>query len=486
MHPPKAIMLLLGRLFNAFLWDGESRKIHWTSWEKLCFPKEEGGLDFHSLGDMVKAFSCKLWWNFRLQVSPWAKFMLCKYAQQSHPSMVELGHSSADSPYFLVAKFFIGDNWNEAKLRLWLPEPIVLQVLQVQFDPSKKDSMVWSPSANGLFSVSTAWETIRKRKKICLVTGFIWNAIVPIKLSFFVWRLIHNLLPLEENLQHKGFMLVSKCVCCQSGTESGLHVFLDGSVAVAIWDHFFNVFGLKILKFSCVSALLLHCEVSRGKSFNCPSYLGGGGFLKSLGTAKVFKNSSFQGDTDVIWASLAPSSTISHRHVSVSWGRPSPGSLKLNTDASVMQNVAVGDGLVRNHQGEVIFAFYKEFGDVDILATESLSLLFGLILCVQKGMFGFAVEVDLVVLVKLILSNSLAKWPLCNTMRHIRKIISQALVGISHVFREANGVVDKLASLKLGSQRIFNSSQELPSLVKAIVALDSMSFSHFRTQVVRE
>ncbi|XP_071916306.1 uncharacterized protein [Coffea arabica] len=121
--------------------------------------------------------------------------------------------------------------------------------------------------------------------------------------------------------------------------------------------------------------------------------------------------------------------------------------------------MAAGDGLVRNHQGEVIFAFYKEFGDVDVLAAESLSLLFGLTLCVQSGMDGFAVEVDSAVL---------------------------ASVQISHVFREANGAADKLASLNLGSQRVFNLPQELPSAVKAIVALDSMSFPNFRTQVVRE
>lgn len=172
--------------------------------------------------------------------------------------------------------------------------------------------------------------------------------------------------------------------------------------------------------------------------------------------------------------------------MAVSWDKPPPGSLKLNTDASVMQQVAAGGRLVRNHQEEVIFAFYQEFSDVDVLAAESLSLLFGLTLCVQRGMDGFAVEVDSAVLVRLIQSNSLAKWPLCNTLRHIRKIVAQASVQISHVFREANGAVDKLASLNLGSQRVFNLPQKLSSAVKAIVALDSMSFPNFRTQVVRE
>ena len=98
-------------------------------------------------------------------------------------------------------------------------------------------------------------------------------------------------------------------------------------------------------------------EVLRGKSLSCSSHLEIEIFLNRLGTAEVFKNSSFQGDTDIIWTSLAPSSTILHRHVAVSWGRPSPGSLKLNRDTSDVQNVAAGGGLVRNHKGEIIFAF---------------------------------------------------------------------------------------------------------------------------------
>ena len=34
-----------------------------------------------------------------------------------------------------------------------------------------------------------------------------------------------------------------------------------------------------------------------------------------------------------------------------------------------------------NTEGKLIFAFYKEFGEVDVLTTESLALLHGLQLC---------------------------------------------------------------------------------------------------------
>ena len=337
-------------------------------------------------------------------------------------------------------------------------------------------------------------------------------------MSFFVWRLINNFLPLEENLQQKGINLVSRCVCCQASTESGIHVFLDGPVAGAVWEHFFNVFGLKRLQFSSVSALLLHWFLSIAKlnrnhirvalpiivlwfiwkGRNAARFQGVNhsavqvvweveGFLQQLGRARVFRSDSFLGDTDVLWAALAPSGAISHQYVAVSWSIPPPGTLKFNTDASVVRGVAAGGWrLVRNHQGEVIFAFYKVFGDADVSTVEALSLLFGLTLCVQRRMDGLAVEVDSAVLVRLIHSNSLAKWPLCNTLRQIMKIVAQAAIRLSHVFREANGAADKLAGLNLGSQRGFNSPQELPAAVKAIVALDSISFPNFRTQVVRE
>ena len=45
-----------------FLWDQglENQRIHWITWDKVCFPLEEGGLGFRSFADMAKAFACKL------------------------------------------------------------------------------------------------------------------------------------------------------------------------------------------------------------------------------------------------------------------------------------------------------------------------------------------------------------------------------------------------------------------------------------------
>ena len=79
----------------------------------------------------------------------------------------------------------------------------------------------------------------------------------------------------------------------------------------------------------------------------------------------------------------------------VSWKRPPSNYVKLNTNANVSQNRAYGDGLLRNSEGCLIFAFYKEFGEMDVLREESLSLLHGLRLCKEITKGSLLVEVDL-------------------------------------------------------------------------------------------
>ena len=62
LDPPKAVLTRLGMICNAFLWDQKGeRRIHWSSWDKLCFPIDEGGLGFWSFKDMARAFAAKLW-----------------------------------------------------------------------------------------------------------------------------------------------------------------------------------------------------------------------------------------------------------------------------------------------------------------------------------------------------------------------------------------------------------------------------------------
>ncbi|XP_071917243.1 uncharacterized protein [Coffea arabica] len=62
VHPPKSTLVIIERLFANFLWGSAEgiAKHHWIRWRDLCAAKEEGGLGFRSLFDVVRAFSVKL------------------------------------------------------------------------------------------------------------------------------------------------------------------------------------------------------------------------------------------------------------------------------------------------------------------------------------------------------------------------------------------------------------------------------------------
>ncbi|XP_071928034.1 uncharacterized protein [Coffea arabica] len=299
------------------------------------------------------------------------------------PLALELGMS--DPPHFLVGEFFTSQGWNVPRLREWVPEAVVQRIATIFFSPEQDDVMVWVPSPNGDFSVSSAWES--------------------------------------RNLAR-----------FQAG------IFTPTQVISQIEE-----------------------------------------FLGQMGRARAFARPSFAGDWDCPWASLCNPTRRDMGTMLVSWEKPPTGWLKLNSDASVINGKAAGGGVLRDHWGRVVWAYYKEFGDLDVLAAEAQSLLFSLQLCVERGVSSLIVESDSRVLVQLVGSKALSKWPLCTVLREITHHIGRLEATLLHVFREANAVADALASLQLGEHRLFESLTALPSKARGEARLDCHGVPRIRT-----
>lgn len=54
-------------------------------------------------------------------------------------------------------------------------------------------------------------------------------------------------------------------------------------------------------------------------------------------------------------------------------------------DANVRGNRATGGGILRDCDGKMVGAFYKEFGESDVLIAESFAVLFAIYLCIREG-----------------------------------------------------------------------------------------------------
>lgn len=89
--------------------------------------------------------------------------------------------------------------------------------------------------------------------------------------------------------------------------------------------------------------------------------------VEQLGKVGVLSATHFRGDAEDLWAELAPRLIRRWHYVAVSWKCPPSPFFKLNTDVSVVQGRASGGGILRDSSGRLVFAFYKEFGEKEVL-----------------------------------------------------------------------------------------------------------------------
>ncbi|XP_027158259.1 uncharacterized protein LOC113759880 [Coffea eugenioides] len=390
---------------------GGVKGIQWRSWDRFCYPVDEGGLGFRSFVDMSRAFACKLWWKLRKRDSIWVEFMHFKYIRGVHPMVAQVNRpplpwrqldkvrsiveskirwylgrgfvdfwfdhwlsdrslaemaAVSDPPHMLLAEFYGDKGWSRDMLNNWLPTHLVQQVLQVQLFPDQDDLMVWGDSSSGSFSLKTAWAAVRRRRNMSIVDQRLWNATIPLKISFFVWKVLRGIVPVDLVLQNRGINLASCCSCCSAQGESLLHLFLDGPVAAQVWTHFKRRFGMLASNSNSVSAMcltwfyssscvkwdhimvMLLCLIlwflwkGRNKArFEGLPFDARGvidmveSFAVQLGRAKVFKVAHFRGDSDDPWRALATSCCTHVHYLAVAWHRPPFQVVKLNTDASV-------------------------------------------------------------------------------------------------------------------------------------------------------
>lgn len=78
------------------------------------------------------------------------------------------------------------------------------------------DILIWEHSASGNFTLKTVYNALRPTQPQLPFMKYVWNSRIPLKLSFFVWRVLNGLLPYADVLVTFGFHLPSKCPWCDS------------------------------------------------------------------------------------------------------------------------------------------------------------------------------------------------------------------------------------------------------------------------------
>ncbi|XP_047943058.1 uncharacterized protein LOC125189874 [Salvia hispanica] len=452
---------------------------------RVCLPTDEGGLGIRSLADSIEAFSLKLWWRFREQNSLWAQYLFQKYCSISFPlviyrsnrfspmwrrlfkvgdicrehvrwvlgngnisfwydswvlnlPLVSLCSSTPSSPSLKVNELWVGDRWDEIRVRLLLEEEglteeIADRILQTPFDRGSRDRGRWKLSSNGDFFTASAWNLVRKRAGKRLIYEMIWGKSIGLSISMFMWCLLANRIPVDTKMQWRGISLASMCRCCvKPQVESRLHLFMNGDVARRVWQHFARWFP-QIPPFVGMGEniefiwLERNENVYREKIFDAENVIRRvNSQLRNLVLAKVLGPDQWGGCFPQLDVMLGEVRRGCRRAVvRILWRPLDEGWLKLNVDEAFSHSLhrAGGGGVLRDWEGVILAAFSAGV----------------------EGNSGLEDEVAALLL----------EWK------------------VSHIYREGNKAADFLAGIGMQSgEQVFYSGSSVPARVKALCRLE--------------
>jgi hypothetical protein len=298
---PKTLCKELNSLMQNFWWGHKEndKKIHWMSWEKMGFSKDQGGMGFRDLSCFNKALLAKQWWRLLKDLeSLTGQILKAKYFKNVPLLSAQLGSRPSYAWRSLLSArdlFVDGLIWRVGdgeQIRIWgdrwIPRPSSFSVQTMSsilpkdtfvkelFDqesggwnlalirevfmeeeadvicnlPRSKyhrgDTLIWRCTPNGSFTVRSAYYLEKSRHEQRLGEGsvksgfeliwkMVWSLQIPNASKVFLWRACSNILPTKDNLVKKGVLKEDSCIFCGKDKETVLHILWDCPSSQDVW-----------------------------------------------------------------------------------------------------------------------------------------------------------------------------------------------------------------------------------------------------------
>lgn len=292
-----------------------------------------------------------------------------------------------------------------------------------------------------------------------------------------MWRIMHNFLPHDTNLQRKGISLASKSMCC-GHVETYHHLFFGCHKAKFVWNFYGRKFGIRCENINGVhhihqiwkgqdkkhisnifpGLILWALWQTRNEAKHKNSKFEVRGVIKRVNNsimrmnhAKRFYKDQWKG---VIWEDTALSFVQKHIPKPIrifNWSLPKGNWIKINTDASFVKEHKMGGygGIVWNAKGDILFSFYDGWEVNSVLEVELQAIKQGLKICRRFNLNNIWLEADSLTAIQLINSNTQTNWKLFPFIKHIKQQLQGINWQATHIFREANILADKLANIAI-------------------------------------
>ncbi|XP_026435849.1 uncharacterized protein LOC113333641 [Papaver somniferum] len=288
---PKKAIKACERIIRNFLWSGnaEDKKCVTISWDQVCYHVEEGGIGIRKFEDINKALLMKLLWRILNSNEEWARFFLAKY-KDKHDCWISYYKQSSVWPgikwilqdFHEHTRWIVGngdqiyvwrDNWilEQSIIKLFLDNDYIKQNIHMKvsnlivnnkwmipeemlqfFTTSDfptivpgKDKIIWTAAQNGKFSVASAISFIRTDFPKLKWYKLIWKKCIHPSTCSNIWKITRGDCATDENLNKRGFHLVSRCYICNEYQDSMNHLLWECNYGQILWNCLGGIFAFK-------------------------------------------------------------------------------------------------------------------------------------------------------------------------------------------------------------------------------------------------
>lgn len=292
---PKTVLNHIEAMCRKFMWSGKLEKnaIALVAWNKVCVPKEEGGLALkqlkvwnladvgHKLWKVIAGHQC-LWTRWVRQVylkqdciwtvphrvnDPWTWRKVLKLRSNFAPYIKTVVGDGRETNLFFDRWLEVGpiidmigaDNnqWGKnIRVADWrcngewsIPRtfkrryPDIAEGIQAVALTQQKDRVIWIPNMSKHYTIDSFHKQVRVIRPRVNWHRLVWTGKLPQKYKFCLWLLAHQKLKTRELLQGKGMVINSTCVFCNAASESCQHLFFACSYTNAVWKSVLGKIG---------------------------------------------------------------------------------------------------------------------------------------------------------------------------------------------------------------------------------------------------
>ncbi|KAG8474149.1 hypothetical protein CXB51_033836 [Gossypium anomalum] len=387
---PKKICYQLEGILNKFWWSNSktAKGIIWSTWSALCLPKVYDGMGFRDLFLFNKAFLAKQVWRLLTQ----SECLLSKVFKSRYYPYADILSIKIRSYPSLTWRSICG-------ARDLFDDELLWRIgngakVNIWNDP-------WLPGPEE-YSVKSGYRTLitkesQHAESILLTTDIekklyssIWDLQIPAKIKIYLWRSLKNYVPHFSNMAKRRLRVGTVCPLCKEAPEDLHHRLWFCRVVHHLWSSL---------------CLLLSPEW-------------------------IFSYSS-----------------VTHR--TLIWQPPISGFIKLNFDASFLDNskISISAVLARDEEGQILGACTYPIADVaDAFVAEARACERALYFALDMGFRNLIVEGDSLTVIKKLISNKMDRFilsPISQNIHFLERFFEK--VSYQFVSKEINRAAHALA-----------------------------------------